>query len=192
MCIYIFTLSSLSVAPLIVPSAQSVLLAQNPFSWLQENALNVGQVIIITTATDLNTVKYITVDVFTRDKNQGYSCMRFRCFVFVFLDRHAQGTSSDDVSNLWQWILPDPLGPWELWRLPWKPLLSCECLLAYIRVNCCQQIRQRALYCWKHVRCITNNLMGLLASHALDFNTFPFALCHFNTRGRYRHLFVLL
>jgi hypothetical protein len=38
----------------------------------------------------------------------------FKCFVLVFLDRHAQGSTSDDVSNLQQWILPDPLGQGEL------------------------------------------------------------------------------
>lgn len=46
-----------------------------------------------------------------------------------FLDRHAQGSPSEYVSDMRQWLLPDPLGPGELWHLPLEPLLPCECCI---------------------------------------------------------------
>lgn len=46
---------------------------------------------------------------------------------YLVLNRHAQGSPSDYVSNLWQWLLPDPLGPGKLWRMPRESLLPCEC-----------------------------------------------------------------
>lgn len=43
-----------------------------------------------------------------------------------FLNRHAQAPPSGYVSNLRQWLLPDPLGPGKLWCVPRESLLPCE------------------------------------------------------------------
>lgn len=44
----------------------------------------------------------------------------------LVLNRYAQAPPSDHVSNLQQWLLPDPLGPGKLWCMPREPLLPCE------------------------------------------------------------------